>query len=97
MSKEQLQAFLRHAHGNADLRNRLLQVNGPAAFQTIAEESGFSISNDALANAEAISLEHLENVQGGGLYIKCDGIEGEATDSNHSRWILGDSASLPVF
>ena len=32
-----------------------------------------------------------------GLFIKIDGIEGEATDSKHSKWILADSASLPVF
>jgi type VI secretion system secreted protein Hcp len=31
------------------------------------------------------------------LYVKIDGIEGESTDSNHSKWILADSASLPVF
>lgn len=32
-----------------------------------------------------------------GLFVKLDGIEGEATDSQHSKWILADSASLPVF
>lgn len=31
------------------------------------------------------------------LYIKIDGIDGESTDSNHSKWIIADSASLPVF
>lgn len=32
-----------------------------------------------------------------GLYVQVDGIEGESTDSNHQKWILADSASLPVF
>lgn len=32
-----------------------------------------------------------------GLFIKIDGIEGEATDKAHDKWILADSASLPVF
>jgi type VI secretion system secreted protein Hcp len=32
-----------------------------------------------------------------GLFVKIDGIEGEATDSAHAKWILADSASLPVF
>lgn len=32
-----------------------------------------------------------------GLFIKVDGIEGESTDANHQKWILADSASLPVF
>ena len=32
-----------------------------------------------------------------GLFIQVDGIEGESTDSNHQKWILADSASLPVF
>jgi hypothetical protein len=32
-----------------------------------------------------------------GLFVKIDGIEGESTDSNHAKWILTDSASLPVF
>jgi type VI secretion system secreted protein Hcp len=32
-----------------------------------------------------------------GLFLKMDGIEGEATDSKHEKWILADSASLPVF
>ncbi len=32
-----------------------------------------------------------------GLFIKIDGIEGEATDSQHKNWILADSASLPIF
>ena len=97
MSKEQLQAFLRHAKSDADLCNRLLQVKGAEAFQNLANEAGFSISNEALANAEDISLDQLAEIQGGGLYIKCDGIEGEATDSNHSRWIIADSGDLPVF
>ena len=32
-----------------------------------------------------------------GLFIKIDGIEGESTDAAHAKWILADSASLPVF
>ena len=32
-----------------------------------------------------------------GLFIKIDGIEGESTDAAHVKWILCDSASLPVF
>ena len=31
------------------------------------------------------------------LYVQCKDIEGEATDSNHQKWIICDSASLPVF
>ncbi len=31
------------------------------------------------------------------LYLKCEGIEGEATDDKHSKWIICDSASLSVF
>ncbi len=31
------------------------------------------------------------------LYVQCKDIEGEATDSNHNKWIICDSASLPVF
>jgi type VI secretion system secreted protein Hcp len=31
------------------------------------------------------------------LYIKIDGIDGESSDSNHSKWIIADSASLPIF
>ena len=31
------------------------------------------------------------------LYIKVDGIEGEAIDSNPQKWILSDPASLPIF
>lgn len=32
-----------------------------------------------------------------GLFVKIEGIEGESTDSNHSKWILCDTASMPVF
>ena len=32
-----------------------------------------------------------------GLYVKMDGIDGEATDSAHAKWIIADSASFPVF
>lgn len=32
-----------------------------------------------------------------GLFIKIDGIDGESTDSSHSKWIIADSASMPVF
>ena len=97
MSDEQLKAFLRHAHGDDELRQRVLQIDNPMRFRSLAEEAGFAISTEALANAEEISLAHLEEVRGGGLYIKCDGILGESTDSNHSRWIIGDNADMPIF
>ena len=32
-----------------------------------------------------------------GLFIKIDGIDGEASDSAHAKWVIADSASLPVF
>lgn len=97
MSDEQLKAFLRHAHSDDELRQRVLQIDDPIRFQSLAKEAGFAINTDALANAEEISLAHLEEVQGGGLYIKCDGIYGESTNGNHSRWIIGDNADMPIF
>ena len=32
-----------------------------------------------------------------GIYVKVDGIEGEAIDSNHQKWIISNSPSLPIF
>jgi type VI secretion system secreted protein Hcp len=32
-----------------------------------------------------------------GLFIKAEGIEGEATDSKHQKWVIADSASVPIF
>ena len=31
------------------------------------------------------------------IYVKADGIEGEATDSLHSHWTISNDASLPIF
>ena len=69
----------------ADMRARNLATEADVA--AFAAERGFSFSADEIRSLTELTEAELERVTGGAAFVKFDGVDGEATDANHDKWI----------
>jgi len=74
MSEEQLKAFLEKVKGDTNLQEKLKAAANSDAVLAIANEAGFSISDEDLTKAQSeVSDEELEGAAGGltGTETRC--------------------------
>ena len=61
-----------------------------------AASKGHQFSAEEISSSFELSDDELESVAGGAVFAKYDGVDGEARDKNHKKWIDVLSIGSPV-
>src|SRR5688572_1261962 len=90
MAHQTALAFMNKLNTDAELQNRVKSINNVDTLLKIAADAGFVFTAEewqqtvASTQSGELSEGDLDQVAGGAIYMKYDGIKGESTSRGHA-------------